>query len=468
MRKVIVTGLIVSLFVLTAAVMPPAKPKPSGEGSQPIPLLMNNYFVLFPGDSAPYVKENRMMVPLRSFAAALGATIQYSGKEKLVQIRSSQDEAIDIRSGQPMAGKEEDLPEVTYPAPEVIGGTFFAPITPILQGLPSYRYELRSEGGRKVLAVMDPVERRLLPGIGDPDNPVYDYPHIMADPAYPFVPTALKQITLRDQKGRSSVQLSLTVDRVNGKDRHADDTIFNIIVKDIKGSVHERTIDWDGKATRATDGTEQISLDFTVPFQSSYVLFRATPIYQDRNIPVYPADHAFDRAMENTVVKLFPDQLEVLTRLGVEPIATDIQNHELIHYVRRIGEHREPLPAEEQERLKQAIYELTGRFFPLRIETDTINENKPSIAGYIKEIDKNGRILIENPDHLIGYENPVQDALWGSFTEDAVIIRKSTGEKMEAAELKAGMKVEGWTTGMIAGSYPGQGRLIQLHVLSDN
>ncbi|UVI30922.1 stalk domain-containing protein [Paenibacillus spongiae] len=469
MRKAILAGIIVSLFILTAAALPPAKPKSSaGDGSQPVPLLMNHYFVLFPGDSAPYLKENGLMVPLRSFAAALGATVLYSAKERSAQIRSNRNEVVEIRSNPPLAGKEGISPQQQFhPAPEVIGGTFFAPVAQLLQGLPSYNYEQRSEAGRKVLAIMDPAERRLLPGIGDPDNPVDDYPHIMADPAYPFIPTGLKQIAMRDQKGRSSVHLSLTVDRVKGKDIPADDALFHVIVKDIEGNVIERTIDWNGKSTKGADGTERIALDFTVPAKASYVLFRATPIYNDRNIPVYPADYQYDEAMANAVAELIPGNRALFARLGVEPVAGDVQIQELTLYVRRIGEHYKALSAEEQERLMQAIYELTGRFFPLRIETETIDADKPSITGYIKEIAENGSILIENPDNLIGYENPKADALWGSFTADASIMRKSTGEKLDKAELKTGMKVEGWTTGMIMSSYPGKGRLIQLNVLSD-
>jgi hypothetical protein len=43
-------------------------------GKQVMPLLMNNMFVLFPGEKSPFIKNSRLMVPLQTVSSIMGWT----------------------------------------------------------------------------------------------------------------------------------------------------------------------------------------------------------------------------------------------------------------------------------------------------------------------------------------------------------------------------------------------------------
>lgn len=130
--------------------------------------------------------------------------------------------------------------------------------------------------------------------------------------------------------------------------------------------------------------------------------------------------------------------------------------------VRKLKDHRSALTDQEVDRLKKAVFQAVGRTFPLEIQSFTIAE-QPEMRGQITAMDGN-RVLIVNPDKLIGTEIMEPDAAWYSIGTDADIVNNETGDVIVPEDLRIGYKVNAWSDGMMLSSYPGQTSALRLEV----
>lgn len=105
--------------------------------------------------------------------------------------------------------------------------------------------------------------------------------------------------------------------------------------------------------------------------------------------------------------------------------------------------------------------------------TDSIEE-PPYITGHITEVNSNEegetqRILVEEDTTVHEPADPGGEKIWfGLNDQTELLIRQDDGSLSESTieTLEVGQKVEGWTTGVIAESYPEQTTAKRIVVLS--
>ncbi|WP_147306786.1 hypothetical protein [Paenibacillus taihuensis] len=418
-------------------------------GKQLIPLLMNDQFVLFPGDKAPYLKNNKLMVPLHTFADTIGAIVTERTYPVVQQNKTMMKSSYKIRplvSVDEVGGLREGIASAIYggdmgydllAAPEYRAGDLYVPATPILRGLRySYSYETRTVGrNHTALAVMDPTFDRLLSQviIRDVHHPAY--PPIMSDAPYPLIPTVLTQHQVRLSSGASANRLSFTFEREEGYGERPSSITLSIIAVDKNGktatSIKELAPNGDLTRTVVTD----------VPFEAAYVLVRATPNFQSE--PVYPFGYTLKSKLSQAVAKFYGRQ-EMFSDYGLHPVDVRVSAQGIALTVRNFAWNRQPVTNEAFKALKQSIYELVGRSFSLRIVEEARNE-QPDVTGTITSIDKSGRITIQ-PDRLEGEE--ADSLVWLGTPDDDLYIHSTSHETgLIPSDLKVGMQVSAWISG---------------------
>ncbi|UVI29303.1 hypothetical protein [Paenibacillus spongiae] len=460
MRKLIPFTCLIMILLLTGAVLPPAQAQPASKGVQPMPLLIKNHFVLFPGESAPFIKNNRLMVPLQPLADIIGASVDsYTSKRGTsytIRALSNYESVAGLREGVDWAVYETDLGYYFEAAPEMRAGSLFIPLTPILQKLYSYSYEVRTENGRKVLAIMDREQgdRPLREIIKD--QPV-EYPHLLADPAYPFIPLSLQQEEVHPEHNKNPYQLTLTLERTEDQYGQPIQQEFMVIAVDSSGKATERVIPWTLETGQGSSDSI-VTVNFSLPSKASYVLFRAEPGSESEII--YPSGLNLELTMGRVLDKLF-DTKKLFEDLDVEVMTSSIENGEMKLVVRRLWIHDQALPAEEVERIKQTLYEFAGRSFPLQIQNVVISP-EPNMPGVIRSINKDGTMLIENPDRLM--EDGKPEAMLIRLEQDAVIEHKGKESRIMVKDLRTGLKVDVWTQGSSVTSDRTVGKVVQMQV----
>lgn len=153
---------------------------------------------------------------------------------------------------------------------------------------------------------------------------------------------------------------------------------------------------------------------------------------------------------------------EVYEHFQIQAMSAYSNETTVILEVRKLKEHDKKLSDQEIRQLKKAIFEKTGQTFPLEIQSFAISA-QPEMTGHITAVDGH-RVLIVNPDKLIGTETKMQDAAWFSFSSDAIILDNRSGKPMSRGDLKIGFQVNVWGNGMMEESYPGQTSALRLEV----
>ncbi|SDW11353.1 hypothetical protein SAMN05518855_1001305 [Paenibacillus sp. CF384] len=418
-------------------------------GKQVIPLLMNDQFVLFPGDKAPYLKNNKLMVPLHTFADTIGAIVTertYPVVQQNKTIMKSSYKIRPIASVDEVGGLRDGIASAIYGgdmgyglpvAPEYRAGELYVPATPIISGLRySYSYETRTVGrNHTALAIMDPTFDRLLSQVNIRDVHQPEYAPIMSDAPYPLIPTALTQRWIRLGLGASANRLSFTFEREEGYGERPSSITLRIIAVDKNGktatSIKELAAIGEFTRTVVTD----------VPFEAAYVLVHATPNFQTE--PVYPTGYALQSKLSQAVAKFYGRQ-DMFTDFRLHPVDVSINAQEMVLTVRNIAWNRQPITNEAIEVLRQSIYELVGRSFPLRI-IDEVRNEQPEVIGTITSIDKSGRITIR-PDKAGTDEADL--SVWLGTPDDDLYVHSASHETgLIPADLKVGMQVSAWISG---------------------
>lgn len=153
---------------------------------------------------------------------------------------------------------------------------------------------------------------------------------------------------------------------------------------------------------------------------------------------------------------------EVFKEQGVQVKSAYSDERTVFVEVRKLKDHRSALTEEEKERLKKALFQAVGGTFPLEIISFVISE-EPEMTGKITAMDGN-RVLIVNPDKLIGTEIRQPDAAWYSISSDADVVNNVTGGELTPDDLRIGNRVNVWSDGMMMTSYPGQTSALRLEV----
>ncbi len=184
------------------------------------------------------------------------------------------------------------------------------------------------------------------------------------------------------------------------------------------------------------------------------------PLYE--TLPATPKISQVNRAQ-------IPERLsklnEVYDRLSLELIEINPKKDGIYLTVRKLYHHREKLSKEEEEQLRQAIYEALDQSFPLYLDTYLISD-KPNIVGIISKIDsQESKILVVDKEPFAMNAPVMQNANWLSFSKDATLRSKNGQQSITFDDFKIGQQVEAWTSKFKAMSYPAQTRAYELNIL---
>ncbi|PWW04792.1 hypothetical protein DFQ01_10675 [Paenibacillus cellulosilyticus] len=337
-------------------------------GNQVIPLLLNNFFVLFPGEKAPFVKNSKLMVPLQTTATIMGWIVDErgAGSSRRYQVFPTADpfhSVANLKEGADSAIYEGDLGFGIVAAPEYRANELYVPLTPILDGMPSYSYELQTYGQNKVLAVKEFELHRLLAQVQESDVQHPTYPYILEKPAYPLIPTFLDQheITVN---GKSKYRLKMNMQQ---HDNWNGGTVESIELK-VMAVNHNGEVTTRIKSLPYLGDVEREIL-FDVPTKVDYVLTQSRYIYKAEDQPVFEMGYPLQAAMASAMAKGWAN-VKIFDILGMEPVGFRIESTETVIVVRKSAGHQQEITEQEKEQLIQYIYELASRTFPLRIEVE--------------------------------------------------------------------------------------------------
>ncbi|OXM82642.1 hypothetical protein [Paenibacillus rigui] len=132
--------------------------------------------------------------------------------------------------------------------------------------------------------------------------------------------------------------------------------------------------------------------------------------------------------------------------------------------VRRSGDVEQTVPEAELEAWKQALFELVGSPFPLRLSVQTCCTAEAGVSGKITSFDKeHNRILIVSAFKKNG-SGPDPEATWLSLAEDGVLITGGTKVSTGLDASIVGREAKAWTTGLMLQSYPRQASALKIEV----
>jgi hypothetical protein len=260
-------------ILLTTAIMPSPITAASSSGIQVMPISINGWYVLFPGNKSPFLRSGRLMVPIRAFSDIIGAHVEYNSKSKSVTIRSLGQSVSGIRAGQLGAVFHGDLGYSLGVKPEVHGGTMFVPAAPILRGLKSYSWEIMSNNvNKKTLLIKDKEQERLLwrikPLLLNVPFPVQTTVH-----PSPFYPTVLSQAIING-KGDAvkAYRLTISIQNTSGAVIRVGTAEFELIYVDREGKTAVRKL--TGPTMQILKAAQSM-LTLDIPEEAGYVLFRS-------------------------------------------------------------------------------------------------------------------------------------------------------------------------------------------------
>ncbi|GMK41471.1 hypothetical protein PCCS19_45270 [Paenibacillus sp. CCS19] len=439
----LLTGSSLSVSASVAAVASTSPNQEAQAGKQVMPLLMNNMFVLFPGEKAPFIKNSRLMAPLQTMSSIMGWRLEEraSGPEKWYNVWPILEDFNSVgglKEGRDWAVYEGDMGHGIEAEPEYRADELYVPLTPILNGMPGYSYEVRKYGQNNVLAIMDPSYHRLLSEVQDSDVQQPNYPHLLSDPVYPLIPSTLDQRSMTVD-GKSMYRLKMNLKQIEVWSKYRVESIdLKLISVSNKGEI--TTLH---KSLPYNEDWEPHSVVFDVPQKAAYVLAQSHYNYKNMKEPIYAAGYPLQAAMAGAMAKVWT-KITIFEYLNVEPVSYRIDSNEAVVTVRERAWHREGITDQVKEKLIQSIYELAGGTFPVRVEIEQ-RSKKPYLSGTITEIDSARRLhIVENKDEddsaatrqLIG--SPVSDLYIHKLNEDAPIAD---------TVLTVGRQVDIWVTG---------------------
>ncbi|WP_019908339.1 copper amine oxidase N-terminal domain-containing protein [Paenibacillus sp. HW567] len=270
-RAVIVSLLVIVGIAGSSVLLPASAFAAAGDrGEQRLPLLINDSYVLFPGKLAPYMKEGRLLMPIRAFSNMLGAQLTYDSADKSVTFSYMGQAVRGIKDGRMNAIFSGNLETSLGVAPELKNGVLFVPMSAVLKDSKSIRWENMSNLINKVRGVIWGRQGVTLPQT----QPFlllapFVYTPETVDGTYnPLFPTALSQVHAANGGYR------LTLETLNSSPFLLDKgkVELELVTVDSQGKSARQSV--AGPAARLDKGG-RASFSLAVPAEAEYVIFRS-------------------------------------------------------------------------------------------------------------------------------------------------------------------------------------------------
>lgn len=400
----------------------------SQQGKQVMPLAMDGYYVLFPGGGAPFLKSGKLMVPVREFAQAIGAELQYNPQWKSVNLLSLGQKVEGIRAGRPSVVYDSDMGLALGATPEIRNGKLFAPASPLLRGLGGYGYEINvNQYDQPRLIVTDKKFDRLL-SHAKPRLLGFPYPYETTANGDPFYPLSVVQT----EASASEFKLDLSLQNVTGATIKAGNAQFEIIAVGSDGLTTVRRMDGP---FRTLGKAGKISLSVTLPAQADEVYFRSRIVKEPGESN--PIDQDTLTRLASRVI----DQVVLFQRAGVITVSSVAADGRIVLTLRVPDSHREPVPSDKLDLVRNELYEQAGFPIPLDLQS-FVPAAEPPIVGTIASVDSAGRML------RVLDESREQDEHSGkiepytvSLTEDIAITDAASGKRLSIESLRKGQQI---------------------------
>jgi hypothetical protein len=262
---------IISLFVsvLTPPAIFAAAPIP---GDQVMPISMKGYYVLFPGERAPFLKSGKLMVPIRTFTDVIGAHLLYKPQTKRATVLLLGRSVANIKHGELSAIFDGDMGFSLGAEPELRNGRLFVPATPILSEL-KYTWGVFSDVlDNLILGINDGESWDVLLSGMDPPMKITPFPAESTIHPYPFYPSKLTQ-----NRSGEEYQLTLSLQNTSGSYISKGSSEMELIFVDSQNKTTVRTL--QGPEADVPKGGK-LSFDVSIPTVAEYVLFRSRTVQQ--------------------------------------------------------------------------------------------------------------------------------------------------------------------------------------------
>ncbi|WP_054943510.1 stalk domain-containing protein [Paenibacillus ihuae] len=263
------------IFILVAAIgagtaFAPARTSAAGNrGEQLLPLFINDSYVLFPGKLSPYIKDNKLMMPIRAFSDVIGARLTYNSTEKSYTFSFMGQSVSGLKAGVMNAVFDNGLEAPLGVKPEMKEGTLFVPMSSVLETSKSIRWENMGNRINKVSGVIDGRRGVILPQ----NTPVqlqvpFVYTTETFNNIHPLFPVRLNQTAVTG--GGYKLQLETLNNAPFNLGKNS--VVLELVAVDFKGS--SKTLKGIGpEAKTVTAGAS--SFIFNVPTEAEYVIFRS-------------------------------------------------------------------------------------------------------------------------------------------------------------------------------------------------
>lgn len=238
-------------------------------GEQLLPLFINDSYVLFPGKLAPYIKDNKLMMPIRAFSDVIGARLTYNSTDKSYTFSFMGQSVSGLKAGGMNAVFDNGLEAPLGVKPEVKEGTLFVPISSVLETSKSIRWENMGNRINKVAGVIQGRRGVTLPQNTPAQLQVpFVYTTETFNNFHPLFPVRLNQTAVTGG-GYKLLLGTLNNAPFNlGK----NSVVLELVAVDFKGS--SKVLKLTGPAAKTvTAGASSFS--FNVPIEAEYVIFRS-------------------------------------------------------------------------------------------------------------------------------------------------------------------------------------------------
>jgi hypothetical protein len=266
----------VLIFILAVAMCAgsafrPARASAAADrGAQLLPLFINDSYVLFPGKLAPYVKDNKLMMPIRAFSDVIGAQLTYHSADKSYTFTFMGQSVSGLKAGVMNAVFDNGIEAPLGVKPEVKEGTLFVPISSVLETSKSIRWENMGNRINKLTEVIDGRRGVTLPQT----TPVqllapFVYTTETVDGAYnPLYPSLL------DQTAATGGGYKLTLGTLNSAPFILDknSVVLEMVAVDATGN--SEAVKLTGPPAKMLKGGAS-SFTFNLPKAAEYVIFRS-------------------------------------------------------------------------------------------------------------------------------------------------------------------------------------------------
>lgn len=268
--RMIMICLLVAVISVGAAFVPAKASAAASSGEQVLPLLINDSYVLFPGNLAPYQIEGRLMMPIRAFSDMIGAQLAYNSADKSFNFSFMGQTVNGIKAGQRNVVYDGVNEAPLDLKPEMKDGRLFVPIRSLLKTSRSIRWENMSNRVNKIHAVIR--ERQ---GLTLPQTPAsqllapFVYTPETADGTFhPLFPVKLTQTAASGGGARLTLGMVNAAPFVVGK----NNVELEMVTVDAMGrsEVHKLI----GPSAQMPKGGAS-SVSFNVSSAADYVIFRS-------------------------------------------------------------------------------------------------------------------------------------------------------------------------------------------------